>query len=389
MQNRLAANASYLFASRLTSAALNFASVLLASRWLDGPSFGELAVVIVTVSLANAFTTFGIDDVVVRSVARGDRDPLLASLRLQALLATVIVGLFATLASLDVAPISWWVVVGCLGLFPLAVVSSGSAALRGAERLDITLVGSLAAASVQLGFILVVSRQWATVGWFVAALLSGYVVWSVVMLAGCRRAGVDLIRPSVMKWSTLARASWRFAAMVAASAVLAQVGVLIVAMVVDDESAGHLGLATRVVETLRLLPAAGFAVLFPAMARGEPVARPWSVGARGVIAGFGLAAGAWAAAPLVAWAAGGVEAMVWPLRWLSLGLPAMVLRLQQSTWLIANDRERDVFDVAVAVLPFGLVAIAVGAVAGDVEGAAIATALTVWAHAAWLAMLRR
>ena len=203
MSNRQAANASYLFASRLTSAVLNFASVLLASRWLDGPSFGELAVVIVTVSLANAFTTFGIDDVVVRSVARGDRDPLIASLRLQALLATFIVGLFAALAAFDVAPISWWVVAGCVGLFPLAVVSSGSAALRGAERLDVTLIGSLAAASVQLGFILVVSRHWPTVGWFVAALLSGHLVWSAVMLAGCRRVGVDLIGSSTMKLSLI------------------------------------------------------------------------------------------------------------------------------------------------------------------------------------------
>ncbi|MDG2111977.1 MAG: oligosaccharide flippase family protein, partial [Actinomycetota bacterium] len=136
-------NAAAFVAARLVAAALNLISLLLAARWLAPADFGQLAVVLVVVAIANTATTFGTDDVVVREVARHDFGSMVPALRLQVLLSSGVAVAAFGLAASGLAV--WWLPAGLLGLFPLAVTSTANAAMRGAERVDGVLAASTAA----------------------------------------------------------------------------------------------------------------------------------------------------------------------------------------------------------------------------------------------------
>jgi O-antigen/teichoic acid export membrane protein len=369
-------NALALLAARLLGGGANLASLVVAARSLTPSAFGELVVVTAVVALANTATTFGTDDVVVRSVARGDTSHVGGALRLQWALALVVAFVVGMSAVVDRGPVGGWALVGTVALAPMAVVSVTTAVLRGVERSERVLVAALVGSAVQLAGFAWAGAADSGVGGYVAALVAGQLAGATVGVVAAR----SVLGAGSRWWGgdsavAVASRSWRFAAMVLGSALIAQAGVLMVGALAGETGAGHHGLATRVSETLRLVPAAAYAALFPVLARGDGGVRRTRSRGRLVAGTVALVALGWGLAPVV-----------WPTRWLVLGLPAVVWRLDRSTVLLAADREREVLRITLGVLPVALCGLGVGAAAAGAPGAALATTGAVVLHAALLSV---
>ncbi len=380
-------NALALLAAGLLGGGANLASLVVAARSLTPSAFGELVVVTAVVALANTATTFGTDDVVVRSVARGDTSHVGGALRLQWALALVVAFVVGMSAVVDRGPVGGWALVGTVALAPMAVVSVTTAVLRGVERSERVLVAALVGSAVQLAGFAWAGAADSGVGGYVAALVAGQLAGATVGVVAAR----SVLGAGSRWWGgdsavAVASRSWRFAAMVLGSALIAQAGVLMVGALAGETGAGHHGLATRVSETLRLVPAAAYAALFPVLARGDGGVRRTRSRGRLVAGTVALVALGWGLAPVVASVAGGVDGVVWPTRWLVLGLPAVVWRLDRSTVLLAADREREVLRITLGVLPVALCGLGVGAAAAGAPGAALATTGAVVLHAALLSV---
>lgn len=378
-------NAGALVAARLLGAAAGFGSLLLAGRWLDPEDFGRYVTIVVVVAVLNVVSTFGIDDVVVRSVARRRTSAVAASIRLQLMVVAAALAVLSALAMFDVEPVSWWMVIAGMGLAPMALTSSAFALLRGAERLSGVAAAAALGGGVQLAGVTVAGATGTGLGGYVVAVLVSQLVTAAAGAYAAVRVLSGFDAEESAAWTTLelARNSWRFAVMVIATAVMTQAGVVAVAAVSGDVAAGAHGLAVRAVEAARLLPASGVAVVFPALARGErPSALP------GWRAAMAVTAGVWVASPLVVAFVGDAGELGWSLRWLALALPAVVWRLRSSAALLASDRDREVFRLAVAMAPIAVAAVALGAAIGDAVGASVAVAAVTWMHATALARRR-
>jgi len=372
----ITSNAASLFAARLAAGGLGLVGLVLAARWLDEDDFGRLMVVVVAVGLLNLVTTFGTDDEVVRSVARASFDSVAASVRLQWTIATVIVGAAALGAVLVDSGLLGWLLVGLLGLFPLAITTTVTAVARGLERATLLpLMACVGGAGQIVGFVIAERADSGYGGFVVAAVVAQAIAAGVgaAVVLGVTRLPVA----GGLRIGELAGRSWRFAAMVLASSVMIHGGVLLVALLADEASAGQHGLATRAFEVLRLIPGAVVGALFPVMARGGDSdgwedRRLAGLGVVLVIVGLGIAPG-------VEWASG-IDGVAWPVRWLAVALLAVVWRLAISTRLVAADREADVLKVALWMLPAALAALALGAWVAGAAGAAAASAAMIGLH---------
>jgi len=381
----ITSNAAALFATRVAAGGFSLTSFVLAARWLDGDHFGRLMVIVVSTGLANLATTFGTDDEVVRSVARGSLTSAATAVRLQWAIASAAVAVSAVVAILAGEDLGWWLLVGLLGLFPLAVTTTVTAVARGLERATLLpAVAGLGGAGQLAGFV-VAERVDAGYGGFVVAVVVAQVVAAVAGAGVVLRAQPVPLRggPSM---GVLAKRSWRFAAMVLASAVTVQAGVLLVAVLTNETAAGTHGLATRAFEMLRLIPGALVGALFPVMARGGDMGR-WN-GRRLTLLGLALVVAGFGVAPALAWVSD-VDGVAWPTRWLAVGLLGIVWRLAVSARLVADDREDVVLRVALWVLPVAVGSLAVGAATAGAAGAASASSAIVAVHASALWWVER
>ena len=204
-------NAAALLTTRVVGGGAQLMALLVAARRLDHVDLGRYVVALALVGLANLVVTFGVDDVVTRAVARGDGGPVLPSLWLQWRLAA---GLFAMAAVGATAGPDWlspWVLLAAAALVPMAVTSSATATLRGAETLSSLALWATAGAVAQLMVVGLGVIADAGLGVYVAAFVLGQAV-----------TGLGLIRPMlrsrrrlapVVDWELprVAAASWRFA----------------------------------------------------------------------------------------------------------------------------------------------------------------------------------
>ncbi len=267
---RVPVNAAALFAGRVFGALVSLVVVSLAAHRLDLDQFGLMASIMAAGFLANSLVTFGTDTVVTRAIA-ADPDAAahttMTALKLQSAAALIFVtaALIAFFVGVDVA-----VLVQALALVPMAWVTVTGAALRGIQRMDqlfLANVGGGVAALLALVFGF--SRYEAT--WVpIAALAVGsattatlsfrYAQPALQPVSGAASASTGSI-------GSLAREAAPFAAMVVLAAVGAQAGLLLVEFA-GEETAGGYGVAIRVNEAARMIPAAAMGAFFPAMLSG-------------------------------------------------------------------------------------------------------------------------
>lgn len=340
------ANAVALFAGRVVGATVMVGVVSLAAYRLDGAQFGIVASTMAAGFLANTLVTWGTDTVITRAIAAGRADAGAiagASLGLQLGAVTVLVAaaLVAVAAGADIA-----LLVQAIALVPLAVLTVTAAIVRGRQRMGRLLLanaaGAAATALAAIGLFRVDEAAWVPI----AATGLGAGVSAVVLLVFTASA-IERSRRSIAV--ALVRESGPFAAMVVLAAVGAQVGPIVVELA-GDESAGGYGVAVRVNEAARIVPASAMAAFFPAMLSGlhrTERYRRWlrllvgyAVGATAVLVAF--------AEPLnriVFDHEPGAAALI---RILAAGLLITVVRLALSFELIAAGRERAVVRSALA-----------------------------------------
>lgn len=267
---RVSVNAAALLAGRLFGAAVTMVVVALSAHRLDLEQFGLMTSVMAAGFLANSLITFGTDTVVTRAIAaeRGDGPGTArAALVLQfaASLVVVAAAFIAWMTGADAA-----VLVQALALVAMAAVTVCGAVLRGVQRMDQLLIANASGAIMTvLGVFLGFAR--AEAPWVpIAALALGSTVSAAVSFrfaaphfhsapGPARGAGISLI--------SLGREAAPFAIMVVLAAIGAQVGLLLVEFA-SDQTAGGYGVAVRVNEAARLVPAAAMGAFFPAMLSG-------------------------------------------------------------------------------------------------------------------------
>ena len=344
---RVLVNATSLFAGRVVGAAVTVVVAVSAANVLDVEGFGLVVSTLAAGFLANMLVTFGTDTVITRAVAARRSDALAvtqASLQLQFSIALVLVG--ASLVGWLVgAPVV--VLIQALALLPLAVVTVAGSVLRGLERMDRLLIGSGAGGIATLvalaGGFAIERAAWVPI----AALAVGAVTNAGVLGAfAVRLGGMTGSRASPdgsREVLRLVLETTPFAAMVVLAALGAQVGLLLVEFA-GDETTGGYGVAVRLTEAARLVPAAAMGAFFPAMMSGLHQTTRY----RRWLRLLGLYAVAATAALLLF--AGPINRLLFDdqpqgavlTRILALGLVVTVARLALSFSMIAAGRERAV-----------------------------------------------
>ena len=345
---RVPVNAAALLIGRVGGALATVAILSFAAHRLDDDQFGLLASVLAAGFLANIFVTFGTDTVVTRAVAADRPDAghvAHASLRIQLTVSAVLVALAiaATAAGADLA-----ILLQALALFPLATVTVVGAVLRGRQRMDQLMIATLSGAAVAVAI--------AAVG--LTLKPAPWVAIAAIGLGACVSAGIGRFFTGPSRASagsagrqitTMLRETAPFAAMVLLAAVGAQAGLLLVEFASADATGGY-GVAIRLSEAGRLVPAAVMGAFFPAMLSGAHRTtqyRRWMQR---------LLAYALVTTVVVIVVADVVNRVVFDeqpdgtalIRILALGLTLTVLRLAWSFELIAAGRERQVLISAFA-----------------------------------------
>jgi len=333
------ANAAALLAARIVGALTSLLVVAVSAHRLDVGDFGLVASTMAGGFLANMFVTFGTDTVITRAVAAGRDDAravVFDSLRLQLGLASALLAVAGVAVLLGARGI---ILVQATALVPMAVVTVAGAVLRGAQQMG-RLLGAVAAGAVGTILVLFAVLEATVEPWVpIVALAVGASITAVVSTIFALRS----IRPEAASSQVgrLVRETAPFAAMVVLAGVGTQGGLLLVEFA-SDETAGGYGVAVRLVESARLVPAAAMGAFFPAMLSGLHGTDRYRRWRRWLFA--------YAAAATIALLtlAGPINRTVFDdqpdgaalTRILALGLVITVARLALSFELIADGRER-------------------------------------------------
>jgi len=347
---RVPVNAVALLASRVFGALVSVVVVSVSAHRLDLDQFGLMASVMTAGFLANSLITFGTDTVVTRAVAAARVDAVattLAAFKLQVMAAAgfALASIVAFAAGVDLA-----VLVQGVALIAMAGVTVAGAVLRGVQRMDRLLVAHTAGGLATLVAVFVGFSRYEAAWVPIAALAFGSVVTALASFAYVNpelRRDPDH-RQGVVRLSSLRRETAPFAAMVILAAVGSQAGLLLVEFA-SDQTAGGYGVAVRVSEAARLIPAAAMGAFFPAMLSGlhrTDRYRRWMrwLGIYGVVATAAMVILAEPANRIVFDSQPDGASLI---RILALGLLFTIGRLAISFELIAGGHERTVLISAV------------------------------------------
>lgn len=405
---RIGLSSLWLLAARVFGQGLGLLFTAFLARALGEEGLGQFAFLSAVLFVGNAATTFGLDTVLLREVATARRDDdtvaagptagavLLIQLALSAAFIAVLWLATPWLPNQTAATVPALRLVS-LALVPLAFSTVYSAVLRAHERMAHYMAFTLA---VAVGLALGGLAVWAGGGGLMAAAVVVVLAQSGGALAAAGLARVAL-PAAARRWAwppaavvgRVARLGAGLAALMVLSMLYQRSGVLLLSLLADDRAAGAYSAAARVVEALKMLPAAFFGAMFPIMAQGRGDAdaeRAFGRAFAGLMALVVILAAATglAAGPLLALLFGpGYGAAVTPLRIMVWSLPATLLAFRLSFGLVVagHDRAAAASMGLTLLLGGGLTAAligrwslsgaAVGLVAGEVVQVAVLLAL--------------
>jgi len=367
---RIGLSSLWLLAARVFSQGLGLVFTAFLARALGEEGLGQFAFLSAVLFVGNAATTFGLDTVLLREVATARRDAtavaggraagraatgstagavLLIQLALSAVFIAVLWLVMPWLPNQTAATLPALRLVS-LALVPLAFSTVYSAILRAHERMAHYMAFTLAVAvALALGGLAV----WAGGGGLTAAAAVVVLAQSggALVAAGLARVALPV---AARRWAwppaavvrQVARLGAGLAALMVLSMLYQRSGVLLLSLLADDRAAGAYSAAARVVEALKMLPAAFFGAMFPIMAQGRGDADAERAFGRAFVALMALvvvlaAATGLAAGPLLALLFGpGYGAAVAPLRIMVWSLPATLLAFRLSFRLVVTGRDR-------------------------------------------------
>lgn len=359
---RIGLSSFWLLAARILGQGLGLLFTALLARALGKEGLGQFAFLSAVLFVGNAATTFGLDTVLLREVATARRDTgappdtantigavLLIQLALSGAFIALLWLVMPRLPNQTAATLPALRLVS-LALVPLAFSTVYSAVLRAHERMAYYMAFTLVVATgLALGGLAI----WAAGGGLTAAAAVVVLAQSAGALAAAGLARAVL--PGVgRRWAWPLAATVRrvaqlgagLAALMVLSLLYQRSGVLLLSLLADDAAAGAYSAAARVLEALKILPAAFFGAMFPIMVQGRGDSDAQRAFGRAFAALMVLvillstATGA-AAGPLLALLFGpGYEAAVTPLRVMVWSLPATLLAFRLSFELVVAGRDR-------------------------------------------------
>ncbi len=359
---RIGLSSLWLLAARVFGQGLGLLFTAFLARALGEERLGQFAFLSAVLFVGNAATTFGLDTVLLREVATARRDAavvaapgstagavLLIQLALSAMFIAVLWLATPWLPNQTTATVPALRLVS-LALVPLAFSTVYSALLRAHERMAHYMAFTLAVAvALALGGLAV----WAGGGGLMAAAVVVVLAQSGGALAAAGLARVAL-PTAARRWAwppaavvrRLGQLGAGLAALMVLSILYQRSGVLLLSLLADDRAVGAYSAAARVVEALKMLPAAFFGAMFPIMAQGRGDADAERAFGRAFAALMALvvvlaAITGLAAGPILALLFGpGYEAAVTPLRIMVWSLPATLLAFRLSFGLVVAGRDR-------------------------------------------------
>ncbi len=270
---RLSVNTLWLLLGRVLAQALAVLATALIARRFGADGFGQFAWVSAMVFMANVFTTFGTDSLLIREIARTRQtDGLLlpGALWLQAVLSALCVALALAYAAWQRSPVSYALALYSLSLLPLAFYSVFSAVLRGHERMDRFMALNLAGALAQVAAALWAYAAQLDLPGLFALLVTGQLLVACLAAALARFAAppVRVFRHASGGIAGIAQAALPFAMLAVLGILYQRAGVLVLPALAGDDTTGLFAAAARIVEALKIVPQALLGVLFPRWAGG-------------------------------------------------------------------------------------------------------------------------
>ncbi|MFK7800095.1 MAG: lipopolysaccharide biosynthesis protein [Anaerolineae bacterium] len=397
----LLANSLWLLIGRGGSQALALLLTIIVARSLGDVGLGQFTVVLTLVFIGNVFSTFGLDTLLIRAVARDPaKAPLSAVLTIQIGLSFLFIAGVWLLAPVDV--VGRGMRVYSLALLPLAVTTACNAILRAHERMNVYTGLQLFAAAVRLA--VVAGLLFSGAGFL--AIMWGLLVCQLgeALAAGFTTAQLS---KSTYSWATIKnkphtfeleqtfKAGLLLAALTLFAILYQRVAILLLAYAGDSAMTGQFSAALRLADIPRMVPYALAGALFPAMARNNGNSSERSPSGRWFLllgATFaGLALTIW---PLSAWLhqlvyGAGYAAAAGVLPIVAWSLVPFVAVLYGSFVLVARNQEQQVMLAHATALILAIGTGLIGLARWGLPGLAGALVLTEVIHALILLTLAR
>lgn len=272
---RIGLNSLWLALARVVSQGLMLLFTALAARALGEAGFGQYAFVAAIVYVGNVLTTFGMDTLLIREIAKSRAAAMTlvpAAFWVQMALSALFVAMiFAITAMMPEQPrLTLGLRIYTLSLIPLAFYTIFSAVLRARERMDALLASNVALASMQVlaASIVLATRQ--DLAMLFAQLLITQVAAAILAGALCVRRAPDLtfdFRTSIGALGSIARTAVPFAALAALGVLSQRLGILLLPALAGDRVTGEFSAAARIVEALKIAPQALLGALLPVLSR--------------------------------------------------------------------------------------------------------------------------
>jgi O-antigen/teichoic acid export membrane protein len=256
-----------------------FILTVLVARYLGQAGLGQYTFVAALVFLGNVLTTFGLDTILIREVARrgtASATTLTAALGIQLGLAALFIG-GVTLASgwlqdgpccVSAKAVGLWVY--SLSLIPLAFTTTFSASLRAYERMDLILALNLLSAAAQTGGAWVILSAGGGLVLLLGLLLAIQTLsaaLSGLMCFGWLPGFALDLRVSPVLARHLLRQGIPLVLVAGSMVAYQRLGVLMLSWLAGDAATGWYAAAGRVTDALKMAHYAFFGAIFPLMSR--------------------------------------------------------------------------------------------------------------------------
>ena len=270
MISRLQRNALYLLLARIAAQALSILFIALLARRLGVVHFGQFTFIAAIILLGNTFTNFGTDTTLIRELNRAPTPQLIAqAFALQLTLSALWV--IATFILKPTSPLLLY----SLALFPLALFSIATAALRARERMDLVLALSLIHGILQL----LAAFFSSDISTLILSLLIGHFLTAAFSYLLCHASLPDFNLVPFPNIFPLLKLTLPFAALTMLLVLSQRLGVLTTSILLGDSATGIFSAAARIVDGLKLGHYAILGALLPVISRRAPeAARSFRIG---------------------------------------------------------------------------------------------------------------
>lgn len=276
----LLTNSFWLLLGRGGSQVLALSLAIIVARSLGDVGLGQFTLVLTLLFIGNVFSTFGLDTLLIRSVAREpEKAPITAALIIQLTLSILfIVGVWL-FAPTDTAGTGMRIYT--FALLPLVITTASNAVLRAQERMSLYTTLQLLAAGYRLATAVLIL---AFGGGFLAIVWGLLVCQIIEAIAAGWAAGFDPASwlnsfrddersitnrlPSTHSVQQTFMAGLALAALTLFAILYQKVAIILLAYFGDAAMTGQFSAAMRLADVPRMVPYALAGALFPVMARG-------------------------------------------------------------------------------------------------------------------------